>query len=88
MSTVGYGEIVAKTNEGRTIAMMACIVGVFLISMMIISVNKILSMSSTELNMLLILERIYSNKDLENSAKDVLLQFSKIIKSKRSKDNE
>ncbi len=88
MTTVGYGDIVAKTNEGRTIAMVACIVGVFLISMMIISVNKILSMSSTELNVLLILERIYSNKDLEDSAKNVLLHFSKILKSKRFKNKE
>jgi potassium intermediate/small conductance calcium-activated channel subfamily N protein 2 len=87
MATVGYGDIVAKTNEGRTIAMIACIVGVFLISMMIISVNKILTMSSTELNALLILERVYSNKDLEDSAKKVILQFSKILKSEHSLKN-
>ena len=85
MTTVGYGDISAKTNEGRTIAMVSCIVGVFLISMMIISVNKILSMSSVELNSLLIMERIYSNKDLEESAKTVILSFSKILKSKNAR---
>lgn len=84
MTTVGYGDIVAKTNEGRTIAMIACIVGVFLISMMIISVNKMLTMSSTELNALIILERVYSNKELEKSAKNVILNFSKILRSKHS----
>ena len=84
MTTVGYGDYVAKTNEGRTIAMIACIVGVFLISMMIISVNKILVMSTTEINALMILERVYSNKELEESAKKVLLNFSKILRSPAS----
>jgi len=84
MTTVGYGDIVAKTNDGRSMAMVACIVGVFLISMMIISVNKILTMSPTELNALLILDRVYSNKDLEESAKNVIYNFSKILRENQS----
>jgi voltage-gated potassium channel Kch len=39
MTTVGYGDFVAKTQLGRIIAIMACIWGNFLISLMVISLT-------------------------------------------------
>lgn len=39
MTTVGYGDFVAKTYLGRIISIMACIWGNFLISLMVISLT-------------------------------------------------
>ncbi len=87
MATLGYGDLSAKTNEGRVIGMMACIFGVFLMSMIIISVNNFLGMSKGEQDALYIINKVYVNEDVVSSAKKVINQFSKIISSDRSLRN-
>lgn len=82
MATLGYGDYSAKTNEGRIIGMIACIFGVFLMSMIIISVNNLLEMSKGEQNALYIINKVYVNQDIINSAKKVINQFSKIVSSR------
>jgi len=39
MTTVGFGDFVPKTQLGRVIAILACIWGNFLISLMVISLT-------------------------------------------------
>lgn len=40
MTTVGFGDFVPKTHLGRCIAIMACIWGNFLISLMVVSITE------------------------------------------------
>jgi hypothetical protein len=87
MATLGYGDYSAKTNEGRIIGMIACIFGVFLMSMIIISVNNLLEMSKGEQNALYIINKVYVNQDIINSAKKVINEFSKVVSSKHTLKN-
>ena len=88
MTTLGYGDFSPKTSEGRVIGMIACLFGVFLTSLIIISVNNLLEMTRGEQNTLNIINKVYINEEIKDSAKRVLNEFSKIIASKHSLKKE
>jgi len=48
MSTVGYGDYYARTIPGRFITVIACIVGVFLVSIMVVALTNTLNMNTAE----------------------------------------
>ena len=48
MTTVGYGDYYARTIPGRFITVIACIVGVFLVSIMVVALTNTLNMNSAE----------------------------------------
>jgi hypothetical protein len=84
MTTVGYGDFVVKTNEGRIIAMFACITGVFLISLLILTLTNFLNLSSNDLLLSKILERIELNDEQDKSAKEIVGHFLKLAKKTSS----
>lgn len=48
MSTVGYGDYYARTIPGRFVSLISCIVGVFLVSIMVVALTNTLNMSDAE----------------------------------------
>ena len=45
---VGYGDFYAKTHFGRLISFFCCIWGVFVVSLMVVTLNNVLSMTPAE----------------------------------------
>jgi hypothetical protein len=88
MTTVGYGDYAAKTNEGRIIVMIACIFGSFLISFLLLTLANFLNHSRTELQLFRIIERAELNEKLTLDAKGVVKNFGKCVfkKVKMKKD--
>ena len=82
MATVGFGDYTAKTNEGRIIAMVACINGVFLLSLLIIAIANFLQMNSIEINMFIISEKCKINDELNENAKGVITEYFHFLKNK------
>jgi hypothetical protein len=85
MLTVGYGDFYARTTEGRLIAMLACIFGVFLTSMMLISVTSYFNLSQIEKTAYQIMMKVETNDELTNSAKEVIFNFFSYLKHKKEK---
>lgn len=79
MLTVGYGDLTAKTNEGRIIVMISCAVGCFLISMMIVAVTNIFTFSINEVNAFIIMERSAKTSETHLTAKKVIYNFTTIL---------
>lgn len=77
MTTVGFGDFVAESNEGRLFAVFACITGVFLISLMLLTLTNILNMNQDEGNAFYIIERIQLNKRLSLAASKVMQSFTR-----------
>lgn len=48
MTTVGYGEIFPVTHHGRIFTVLACLVGTFINSILIVSLTNLISMSPEE----------------------------------------
>lgn len=45
---VGYGDYYARTIPGRLITVVACVVGVFLVSIMVVALTNTLNMNNAE----------------------------------------
>lgn len=58
MTTVGYGDYFAKTHLGRFIIFFVCIWGVFIVSMMVITLNNTLEITTLESKAIAVLERL------------------------------
>ena len=79
MTTVGYGDFYAVTTEGRMFAMIACVIGVFLVSMMVVTMNNFLDMNPAEERIFNILEICTSNEEINKTAKKVISSFTNVV---------
>jgi hypothetical protein len=50
MTTIGYGDIYPVTHLGRISAVLACMVGVFIISLFVVALNNTTEFKETEFN--------------------------------------
>ena len=48
MATVGYGDYFPISNLGRTIGILACLWGVFIVSIFVVTLNNLLEFSKSE----------------------------------------
>jgi len=80
--TVGYGDLVAKSDEGRIFSFIACVISILMLSLLTISVSNLMNMSQNEKNCLKILDIVSRNQDREDYSKKVIGNFLKMsIKS-------
>jgi len=85
MTTVGYGDFFARTDLGRLVSFLCCIWGVFVVSLMVVVLNNILSMNSGEEKALTVLQRLELRKTLKDEAAYVLTNMAKIGLNNRRK---
>lgn len=84
--TVGYGDFVPSTSYGRIIGIITTMYGVFLLSMLIISVTNFLVLENNEKNIYLLIERIYMKNSEEKAAAKLISSFLALhYKMKRDK---
>jgi len=81
MGTVGYGDYTVRSNEARTLMILAGILGIFLNSMLVVSFIHGLTMNHCEKNAFKIIEKVNYRHLTENTSKIVINIFRKILKS-------
>ena len=79
MTTVGYGELTAKTTGGRIISVISCLAGVFLVSMVIVSITSTLSLQSHEYTLLAIMKKTESMEKKKEVASKVIAKYISIV---------
>lgn len=62
MTTVGYGDMYARTNTGRLIVFVICIFGVTLVSMMVVALTNALVMDNSERKSFIVMKRLIKRK--------------------------
>ena len=72
MTTVGYGDGYPSTHCGRIIATIACIIGMLLISLMVVSLTVSSEFSKEEAKAYYILKRLYAHDAVKEKASDVI----------------
>jgi succinate-acetate transporter protein len=68
MSTVGYGDIYPKSVGGRIIGMILCVWGVFLTSLIVITMTNFLEFNQVQKKSFMLLERLFYKKKLTKCA--------------------
>lgn len=68
MSTVGYGDIVPKSHLGRLITGLACIWGMFLLSLLMVTLNELINFDENEDLSFKFLNLLSKKGTLEDSA--------------------
>eukprot|EP01016_Furgasonia_blochmanni_P037948 TRINITY_DN4528_c0_g3_i5.p1 TRINITY_DN4528_c0_g3~~TRINITY_DN4528_c0_g3_i5.p1 ORF type:complete len:399 (-),score=52.63 TRINITY_DN4528_c0_g3_i5:419-1615(-) len=86
MTTVGYGDLYARTNFGRIVAFMTCIWGVFIVSMMVITLGNTLNMDNLEYKAFSVISRLHYRKILKYQAADLVTGHAKNFLASRKVD--
>ena len=78
ISTVGYGDLYARTVPGKIIIFFVCIFGVFVVSLMVVTLTNSLMTTSLENKAIVVLQRIEMKKQIIESAGTVLTIMAKL----------
>ena len=73
MATVGYGDYFPISNLGRTIGILACLWGVFIVSIFVVTLNNLLEFSKSEEKSYGILQKLNAKEELKMKAVNVIL---------------
>ena len=84
MATIGYGDMYPVTYFGRAVAMLGCIWGVFIISMLTVSLMK-----ATEFNQRehIVYEDITKRRRLHQSASEIVQLYLLLMTYRKTKTN-
>jgi hypothetical protein len=72
LSTVGYGDYSARTIIGRTITITACIIGNYIVSMMMVYMTQKSSLSEIEKKSYNLMSRLKIRKEIENNYANIV----------------
>mmetsp|Transcript_5137 Transcript_5137/g.4358 ORF Transcript_5137/g.4358 Transcript_5137/m.4358 type:complete len:299 (+) Transcript_5137:640-1536(+) len=86
MTTVGFGDGYPSTHLGRFIGVIACIIGMLLVSLMVVSLTVASEFTPEESKAFFILKRIYANDDAKEKAANVVKTIFKLRRVVRTKD--
>eukprot|EP01016_Furgasonia_blochmanni_P035957 TRINITY_DN4045_c0_g1_i1.p1 TRINITY_DN4045_c0_g1~~TRINITY_DN4045_c0_g1_i1.p1 ORF type:complete len:355 (-),score=47.55 TRINITY_DN4045_c0_g1_i1:720-1784(-) len=77
MTTVGYGDFFPRTLPGRVIVVTVCIWGVFLVSMMVVTLTNTLALDGNENKVLNLILRLEFREELVDEAARVLTNMAR-----------
>ncbi len=78
MTTVGYGDFYARTDLGRFMIFLVCIFGIFVLSMMMVTLSDSLKTTSLEGKAITVLQRLELRQDLIEQAAYVITIMAKV----------
>jgi hypothetical protein len=82
MTTVGYGDFYPRSHLGRLVGVLACIIGMLLLSLIVVSLGSISEFTPDEKKAFSKLKKLLADDNMENKAANVitsLLQIRKLV---------
>ena len=80
MTTVGFGDFFPSSSIGRLIGVTGSFMGVFLISMLVVTITNVLMLSTHEYNAYLIMEKMHIEMEYLETSKNLLAKYWKLVK--------
>lgn len=78
MTTVGYGDYFPRTIPGRFIIFLVCIIGIFVVSSIVVTITNFLNLDSMESKVLNVIMRLQKRIEIKNEAAYILTLMGKI----------
>ena len=76
---VGYGDFAPKTIPGRSIGFLACVSGSICVSLLVLTLENLLNLNSSETKVMSLIDRITIKKKRRKESAHVLLYFTKLF---------
>lgn len=83
MTTVGFGEGYPNTHLGRLVGVIACIIGMLLISLMVVSMTIASEFTPSEAKAFNIIKKIQANDQAKEKAANVLKTLFRLYKIRK-----
>ena len=80
MTTVGFGDLYPSSGIGRTIGILSCFIGVFLISMLVVTITNTLTLAPHEENIYTIIEKVGIESEKFEISKDLIAKYFLLLK--------
>jgi hypothetical protein len=78
MTTVGYGDVYAKSHAGRSIAVLTAFIGLVLVSLLVVSLMKMLKFNYPQEKAFNLLKRLVMKEELRVYAVGMLTSAYKV----------
>ncbi len=78
MTTVGYGDVYARTIFGRIVSFVMCMWGITIVSIMVVTITNVLTMDSLEEKALVVLRRLELKKVQKKEAAFILTNIARL----------
>lgn len=78
MTTVGYGDYFPRTIPGRFIIFLVCIIGIFVVSSIVVTITNFLNLDSMESKVLNVIMRLQKREEVKIEAAFVLTLMARI----------
>lgn len=88
ITTVGYGDAYPRTHFGRSVTAFTCIIGIFLLSLLTLSLSKYIQFTPDENKAYLTIKQKKQEKEIKQRAHSVIYTFLQINKLKKIKSKE
>jgi len=87
MTTVGYGDVYARTMIGRAVSFIMCIWGISVVSIMVVTITNVLAMDNLEEKALVVLRRLELKREQKKEAAFILTNIAKLGMNKKKISN-
>ena len=87
ITTVGYGDIYPKTHFGRFYMVIACVVGIYYVSMMMVFLTQKTKFSEMEFKAFRIITRVKYRKQIKNYQSLMIYNYMKMKRVKLNYEN-
>ena len=77
MAVVGYGEYFARTIPGRVFAILICMVGVIIISLLVVALTNTFKLNNSEKKALNLINRLEARDRLISQAACLIIKSAK-----------
>jgi len=84
MTTVGYGDYYPSSDAGRLIGIIACVFGVFILSMFMLTISNQLTLTGNDANVYSIINRIEFIESKKDLAKKLITKYMRSMKDLRT----
>lgn len=85
MTTVGYGDYFPRTIPGRFIIFLVCIIGIFVVSSIVVTITNFLNLDNMESKVLNVIMRLQKREEVKIEAAFVLTLMAKIHFTQKNK---
>eukprot|EP00340_Litonotus_pictus_P011598 CAMPEP_0170538112 /NCGR_PEP_ID=MMETSP0209-20121228/103117_1 /TAXON_ID=665100 ORGANISM="Litonotus pictus, Strain P1" /NCGR_SAMPLE_ID=MMETSP0209 /ASSEMBLY_ACC=CAM_ASM_000301 /LENGTH=165 /DNA_ID=CAMNT_0010839741 /DNA_START=1132 /DNA_END=1632 /DNA_ORIENTATION=- len=88
MTTVGFGDFYPSSLMGRIIGLISSLIGVFLMSMLVVTLTNLLDLGQHERNLFMITEKVHLDFEKQKISYSMLRKYMKLASNYKKEEKK